>query len=52
MKNILKIGGVVIIAVLVLDFIGFTAWMLSGQHLVDDFYLGTITAHILRAIIN
>ena len=52
MKNIIKIVGGVIIAVLALDFLGFTAWVLSGQYPVDDFYIGTITAHVLRAIIN
>lgn len=52
MKNIIKIVGGVIGAVLALDAFVFIAWILSGQYPVDDFYIGTITAHILRAIIN
>lgn len=51
MKDTLKIIGGVIIAVLVLDAFGFMAWVLSGQLPADDFYIGTITAHVLRAII-
>jgi len=51
MKNILKIAGGVITAVLALDILGFIAWVLSGQHPLDNFYIGTITAHVLRAII-
>ena len=51
MKHILKIVGGVITAVLVLDAFGFIAWVLSGQHPLDNFYIGTITAHVLRAII-
>jgi hypothetical protein len=52
MKNIIKIAGGVVIAVLVIDFLGFTAWIASGQYPVDDFYIGTITAHVLRLIIH
>jgi len=44
------VAGIVAI-ILIADFIGFCAWIYSGQHPVDNFYLGTITAHILKAII-
>jgi len=39
-----------IIIVLVLDAIGFMFWILSGQHPVDQFYVGSITANIIRAL--
>lgn len=51
MRTLNIIAGI-IIGVLLLDAIAFTAWVASGQHPVDEFYAGTITAHILRAIIN
>ena len=50
--NTLKIIGGVALGLLLLDVFGFMLWVASGQHPVDDFYLGTITAHVLRAIIN
>lgn len=51
MRNILKILGGGIIAILVLDIFGFIFWILSGQTPpVDSFYIGTITAHALRAL--
>jgi len=51
MKNILKIVGGVIIAVLLVDALGFIFWVLSSQYPLDNFYIGTIMAHVLRAII-
>lgn len=42
----------VIAFVLVIDFIGFAAWVGSGQKPVDNFYVGTITAHALQAVIK
>lgn len=38
-------------AVLLIDALGFLLWAMSGQLPVDDFYIGTITAHILRMAI-
>ena len=52
MKNILQIIGGGIIGVLTIDALGFMLWVVSGQTPLDNFYIGTITAHILRAIIN
>lgn len=52
MKTTLKVAGWAIAIVLVVDFWGFAAWVISGQHPVDDFYVGTITAHVLGAIVN
>ena len=51
MINTIKAAGYIVAAVMMLDVFGFMAWILSGQYPVDNFYLGTITAHILRAIL-
>ena len=51
MKNILNYVGGVILAVLLLDALAFAFWVLSGQYPVDNLYIGTITARVLRAII-
>jgi len=51
MSNILKILGGVAFVVLLADMLGFALWVMSGQYPVDEFYLGTITAHVLRAIL-
>lgn len=40
-----------IITILIIDMLGFVVWIISGQLPVDSFYIGTITAHILQAII-
>lgn len=50
MRNALNIIGGGIGLVLLVDFFGFCAWILSGQTPGDSFYIGSITAHILRAI--
>ena len=52
MRDTIKIIGIVIVTVLVVDVISFSAWVLSGQTPGDSFFIGTITAHILGAIIN
>lgn len=51
MKDTLKIIGGTACAILAVDFFGFAAWILSGQMPTDNFYIGTITAHILRVIL-
>lgn len=48
----LKIAGWVVVTVLIIDMLCFTAWTLSGQYPVDNFYIGTITTHLLKIIIN
>lgn len=35
------------VLVLIVDFVGFVAWAFSGQYPVDDFYIGSITMHII-----
>lgn len=52
LKQIIQLilSGIAII--LALDFLGFVAWILSGQSPAGDmYYLGSITAHILKAIL-
>lgn len=52
MRNALKIIGGAITFLLLVDFLGFSFWFLSGQLPTDNVYVGTITAHILRAILS
>ena len=51
MKNILQFTGMLFGAIVFIDFLGFTAWIISGQMPSDSFYLGSITANILKAIL-
>ena len=50
--NTLKIAGGIVVAVLSMDALGFMLWVLTAQIPPDNFYLGTITAHIIGTIIN
>lgn len=52
MKNTLQIVATVIAVILIVDAIGFLVWALSGQQPVDNFYVGTITTHVLQSIIK
>ena len=47
----LKIGGQLLALILALDALAFFAWVLSGQTPVDACYFGTITAHIIKALL-
>jgi len=47
MKNIFY----ALATIMVIDFIGFVAWAMSGQFPVDNVYVGTITAHIIKLFI-
>ena len=51
MKNILKAAGYTAAVIIAVDIFGFMAWVLSGQIPADNFYVGAITANILRAIL-
>lgn len=42
----------IIIFILLLDVAGFAAWLLSGQVPVDSFFVGSLTAHALRALLG
>ncbi len=37
--------------ILTIDAFGFFAWIMSGQVPADNYYLGTLTAHVLRALL-
>ena len=52
MKNFLTTASAILVGYLAIDMLAFIAWALSGQHPVDNFYIGSITAHILRAILG
>ncbi len=41
----------IIIVVLVIDFLGFVGWALSGGLPTDEFYIGTITTHVIKLFI-
>ena len=47
MKDTTKIIEGVLIFALAADVFGFMVWVLSGQVPADNFYLGTITAHVV-----
>lgn len=51
MRETIKIIATTAAAVLMIDVAGLALWVLSGQYPADNFYVGTITAHILRAIL-
>ena len=50
-KEIIKIIGGVVLLVLFFDVLGFSAWILSGQVPYDNFYIGSITAHVVNLFI-
>jgi|ETNvirnome_2_130_1030620.scaffolds.fasta_scaffold13804_6 hypothetical protein len=45
MANIIKF-------ILLFDFAGFVLWSISGQVPADNFYIGSITNHIIEIIFN
>lgn len=51
MKHITETIGAIIAVIMLLDVMGLMAWLISGQAPTDNIYIGTITAHILRAIL-
>ena len=40
-----------IIFIYLVDFFGFVAWIYSNQTPTDNFYIGSITANILKSIL-
>lgn len=52
MKTVIQFTLSIVIAILVIDFFGFFAWAMSGQRPADNFYVGSITTHALRAVIK
>lgn len=51
MKNILQATGLVIGTIMLLDFLGFWLWIISGQTPIDSVFIGSITAHIIKLFI-
>ena len=49
--KILSFIGWSLVAILSIDALGFIAWAMSGQYPIDGFYVGTITAHLLRLVL-
>lgn len=47
----IKIIGGALAFILALDFFAFLLWIMSGQHPVDGFYAGAITANIIKALL-
>lgn len=52
MKHTLKVIRIIIAMVMLLDVMGFMAWLVSGQIPTDNIYIGTITAHIIKIILQ
>jgi D-alanyl-D-alanine carboxypeptidase len=48
--KIIKIVGWVIAVVVMIDVAGFIGWAMSGQRPVDDFFIGSLTTHLLKSI--
>lgn len=51
MQNIIKVAAGAVAVIAAVDVFGFMAWAASGQTPADSFYIGSITAHVLRALI-
>lgn len=51
MKQATKMVFTIVIILIVIDFLGMIAWAMSGQFPTDNFYIGSISTHIIRAII-
>lgn len=51
MRETIKTISAVVAAILLADMFGFLLWIISGQYPADNFYIGTITVHLLRAIL-
>ena len=51
MKNIIKTAGGALAILAMVDAFGFIAWVASGQTPADGFYIGALTASVLRALI-
>ena len=52
MKTIMKIVIGVIVFVLIADFVGFLAWVYSGQQPTGDFWLGKGFYEFLKVVLN
>lgn len=50
-REVAEIVAGVLAVVVAVDLFGFMAWIASGQTPADGFYIGRITAEVLRAIL-
>lgn len=51
MKQAIKIVFQIIVVLMIVDFIGMILWAMSGQFPVDNFYIGSITMHIIKLFV-
>jgi len=51
-KDIVRIIGGMLVLILLIDVFCFLLWIGSGQVPADNFYMGTLTAHMLQFIIE
>lgn len=52
MKKTFNFVITIIVAFMLIDFVSMIAWAASGQRPVDDFYLGSVSTHIIRALVR
>lgn len=50
--TIIKTVFMVVVMILVIDFVCFSAWVVSGQKPQDNFYAGAITANFIKATLK
>jgi hypothetical protein len=48
MKKAIDMITRVFTVLILIDMIGFVAWVMSGQYPTDNFFIGTLTAHFLK----
>lgn len=51
LKSFFNTCAIIFVFIILIDFLFFCAWVSSNQKPVDDFYLGTITAHAAKLLI-
>lgn len=51
MKTVLQYLLAIALVIVLVDFFGFVSWVASGQQPLDGYYVGTLTAHTLRALL-
>lgn len=51
-RLLLRLGFELIAIILIIDFLGFLLWGLSGQIPDGNFYIGTISVHVLQFIVR
>lgn len=52
MQKIISFIETAIVTLIFVDAFGFVVWVYSGQHPVDNAYVGSVTAHIIQALFN